>query len=367
MSKKNKGPKLPIPELYYAAGIDPKTGKPLPMKRTSTLKKDVLRTLEIIDRQDAVNRGTWYNLPTTISSQELERLLYLYGQLAFFYYEPLDTFFFMKYTLDGTLDFYGRFNQVHPLPIFEGEKPTAAQKKQKELLAEYKLKVVHSILLEEPNEETMTKSCVLLHDYSKGMSETIVPRCQLNAPILDAMAECIPFMMTSLLNNTGVKGMRVADANSSGAVLEANYTFKDAALNQLPNIPIVGNIEFQELTGSSAAKAEEYMLALQSLDNFRLSTYGIDNGGLFEKKAHTLEAEMAINGGPVGLVLQDAVSIRQNFCNIVNSIWNLGIWYEPSENITKADANADGVVYDRNNGGNQSGAGDENQEGGNEE
>ena len=140
MSKKNQGPKLPIPELYYAAGIDPKTGKPLPMKRTSTLKKDVLRTLEIIDRQDAVNRGTWYNLPTTISSQELERLLYLYGQLAFFYYEPLDTFFFMKYTLDGTLDFYGRFNQVHPLPIFEGEKPTAAQKKQKELLAEYKLR-----------------------------------------------------------------------------------------------------------------------------------------------------------------------------------------------------------------------------------
>ena len=62
------------------------------------------------------------------------------------------------------------------------------------------------------------------------------------------------------------------------------------------------------------------MLAMQSLDNLRLSGYGIDNGGLFEKKAHELQSEADINGGPVGLVMQDGLSIRQNFCNIVNSI-----------------------------------------------
>ena len=83
---------------------------------------------------------------------------------------------------------------------------------------------------------------------------------------------------------------------------------------------IIGNIEFQELTSGQLGKAEEYMLAMQSLDNFRLSGYGIDNGGLFEKKAHELQTEADINGGPVGLVLQDGLSIRQNFCNIVNSI-----------------------------------------------
>lgn len=84
--------------------------------------------------------------------------------------------------------------------------------------------------------------------------------------------------------------------------------------------------------------------------------------GLYEKKAHMLQSEADLNGGPVGLVLQDAVSIRQNFCNIVNSIWGIGIWYEPSETITKTDNNGDGVMYDRddeaqssgydNNGGN---------------
>ena len=44
--------------------------------------------------------------------------------------------------------------------------------------------------------------------------------------------------------------------------------------------------------------------------------------------------------------MNDYVKIRQNFCNIVNSIWGLGIWYEPSENITGADMNGDGLVYD---------------------
>jgi len=95
---------------------------------------------------------------------------------------------------------------------------------------------------------------------------------------------------------------------------------------------------------------------MQAIENLRLSTYGIDNGGLFEKKAHTLQSEADINGGPVGLVLQDGLSIRQNFCNIVNSIWNLGIWCEPAENIIGTDIDGDGLAYDRNEDAAQSGA-----------
>ena len=113
-------------------------------------------------------------------------------------------------------------------------------------------------------------------------------------------------------------------------------------------MPVVGAVDFQEFgnqTGSNTT--QEYMLAMQSLDNFRLSAYGIENGGLFEKKAHELEEEQAINNTPVGLVMQDATSQRQRFCNIVNSIWGLNIWYEPSENISSADINGDGLTYDR--------------------
>ena len=37
---------------------------------------------------------------------------------------------------------------------------------------------------------------------------------------------------------------------------------------------------------------------------------------------------------------------RRNFCNIVNSIWDLGIWCEPAQNIMGIDMDGDGAIYD---------------------
>jgi hypothetical protein len=196
----------------------------------------------------------------------------------------------------------------------------------------------------------------LLHDYTKQLAQTIIPRASINDPILETMSECVPFMRTSLLLGTGVKGVRVNDADQAASVKDGGKALEDAALTGEAFVPVVGNIEFQELTDGQVIKSEEYMLAMQSLDNLRLSTYGIDNGGLFEKKAHELQTEADINGGPVGLVLQDGLSIRQNFCNIVNSIWGLGIWCEPAQNVMGMDNDGDGAIYEENDDGANTGA-----------
>lgn len=349
--------------LKQMAGIDPKTGLPSRIKDPikSMSKDELKKVLRIIDEQDAVNRGTWYNLPCNITSQELERMLYYKGQLAFFYLADLDEFYFMPYALDGTIDFYGRFNTIHPVPMTSGTDDKAG-KAQAEYLSQVKLKCVYG--LKDPDKltvEDLTGSCVLLHDYTKQLSETILPRQGLNDPILDQMAEMIPMMATSLQLSSGVKGIRVNDADQAGQVEDANKAIKQASLSGMGYIPIVGMSEFQELADGATGKAQDYLLAMQALDNLRLSTYGIDNGGLFEKKAHELQSEADINGGPIGLVMQDYVSIRQNFCNIVNSIWNLGIWYEPAENIMGADLDGDGLMYDRDTEGENTGS-----EGGNE-
>lgn len=312
-------PKIPDLRTLIQAGFDPKTGLPNKIGTKPCLKENVKKALRLIDEQDAVNRYTWYNLPCNITSQELERMLYYKGQLAFFYMEDLDEFYFMPYALDGTIDFYGRFNTVHPVPMTSGEEK--AGKAQAELLSQIKLKCIYGIKLpEDLSYEDLTKSTVLLHDYSKQLSQTIIPRQIINDGIIDIEAECIPFMRTALIEETGVMGVRVQDADQAAAVQDGSNSLVNAAMNGDMYVPIVGTMEFQELTNGTTGKAEDYMLAMQSLDNFRLSLYGIDNGGLFEKKAHTLQSEADINGGPVGLVLQDGLSIRQNFCNIVNSI-----------------------------------------------
>ena len=344
-------PNIPQLELLWQAGINPKTG--LPMKfgnKRCTTKEDIKKVIRKNDEQIAVNKYVWYNLPMNLSSAEVERMLYYKGQLAFFYLKDLDQFYFMPYALDGTIDFYGRYNTIHPVPMTSGTDDKNG-KAQAEYLSNIKLDCVYGIKMpEEIDKKTLTNSAVLLHDYCKQLSQTIIPTQQLNDAIIDIESEIVPFLRTSLLMGTGTKGVRVPDADSKDEVREANRELLDSALSANPYAPILGTIDFQELTDGTLTKSADYLQAMQAIDNFRLGLHGVPNGGLFEKNQYVNNAQtnMNLGGADVSLTLMDGLSIRQNFCNIVNSIWNLGIWCEPSETIVNMDLNGDGTAYDRN-------------------
>jgi hypothetical protein len=348
-------PTLPDIATLLAAGIDPKTGLPMKLgkqsQRDTELKFNARRLLRIQDEQRAVNSFTWYNLPAGISSQELERLLYLKYSLCFFYFKELNQFFFMPYALDGTIDFYGRFNTIHPVPMTSGSEKEAeskAFKEQASLLSTKKLDVVKDVVVfaNEITEDKLTKSAVILRDYTNQMGQMGEPRYLLNDNILELEADCICFMRTNLLIGTGIQGMRIPDADSVVQVDAAARELYNSALVGNPYTAILGPQEFQELQPTSTLKASEFFLAMQSLDNFLLTTHGIENTGIYEKKAHILESENQVNATNVSLTLQDRLAQRQNFCNIVNSIWGLGIWCEISETVSGIDLNQDGINYD---------------------
>lgn len=356
MGKNNA--KLSVPELYAQAGIDMKTGLPTRMVDTVNLKNNIRKILRIIDEQDAVNRYKWYNLPCDLSSEEVERLLYYKGQLCFFYYKDLEKFFFMPFALDGNIDFYGRYNTIHPVPMSSGkeDEKTARYKEQLALLSTLKLNVVKGIkTLEELEKDDLYNSAVILWDYSRQLGENIIPRKDINDDLLSVIAEIPCFLRTKLISSTGIKGLRVPDESAKDEVKIASGQTLNAALCGILGIPITSAIEIQELFDGSTGNAQEYLLAMQALENFRLSTYGLDNGGLFEKKAHKLESEQEMNDSTVGLVYADGLALRQNFCNIVNSIWGTSIWCEPSESVVGVDIDGDGVAYDENNDGASSG------------
>ena len=114
----NKLPKMYDLNPYYAAGIDPKTGLPIKAGDNGVsciAKDDIKKQLRILDEQDAVNRFTWYNLPKGLNSKLMERILYYRGQGMFFKLQ--DKFYFLPYALNGTIDVYGRFTEVTPLPF----------------------------------------------------------------------------------------------------------------------------------------------------------------------------------------------------------------------------------------------------------
>lgn len=340
---------LPNIEPLIQAGIDPKTG--LPLKAGGYpfdlgFKENNRKLLRIVDEQDAVNRFTWYNLPNGLSGQLIERILYYRGQGMFFYMKDTDQFFFLPYALDGTIDVYGRFKEVTPLPFNGTSNDGEDQKKAKPWITGLKRRCQYDIILNSLTIEDLEESCVLLKDYTPQQSQTLIARQILNDPLLDVMADCIPFLHTALLNATGVMGMRVPDENAQSNVEAASRALNRAALTGKKYVPITGSVEFQELTGGGLAKAEEFLLTMQSLDNYRLSLYGLDNGGLFQKKSHILEAEQNMNTGKASLVMQDGLSNRQNFCDVLNSIWGLGVWCEISESALGIDRDMDGEIAD---------------------
>ena len=339
--------KLPDITPLIQAGIDPKTG--LPLKASGYpfgegFKENNRKLLRIIDEQDAINRFTWYNLPNGLSAQLIERILYYRGQGMFFYMENADQFFFLPYALDGSIDVYGRYMEVTPLPFNGTANNGDDKKKQKPWVTGLKRKCVYDIILRELKLEDLYDSCVLLKDYSPQQSQTVISRQILNDPLLDVMADCIPFLHTALLNGTGVTGMRVASEDEQQNVEAASRSINRAALTGKKYIPIIGGIDFQELTAGAVSKCEEFLLTMQALDNYRLSLYGLENGGLFQKKSHVLEAEQNMNAGKASLVMQDSLTIRQNFCDVVNSIWGLGIWCEISESAIGIDRDMDGEI-----------------------
>jgi hypothetical protein len=364
MGAKNNA-KIPNIDWMIKAGINPNTGLPvkLGLSNPAELKTSIKKQLRVIDEQDAVNKGKWYNIPCDLTSQDLERMLYYKFQLCFFYNKDLDQCFFLPFTScsnDGTgLDVYGRYRQVRPISYVGSAEDNNKHKNTpiEEFLSKLHLNVKYSpVLPENLTEEDLYNSAVILQDYTPQYNNMSgIPRYILQDPLLDVMAECIPYARTNMITSCGIKGIRVPDSDQAHNVIDANQGIKDGAMNGEAYVPIEGNIDFQELTDNNTGKVQDYFLTMQSLDNYRLSTYGVNNGGLFEKKAHELQSQADINGGQVGLVQQDFVTIRQNFCNIVNSIWGWGIWYEPAETISQADTNGDGVLYDRDEQGESSG------------
>lgn len=349
ISNNKNNAKLVDLDPYIAAGIDPKTGLPVKMgggRLNCASKQDIKRQLRILDEQDAVNRFTWYNLPPELSGNLIEQILYYKGQGAFF--KLNDKFYFLPYTLAGSLDVYGRFTGITPLQY----RGTTKDDEGKELIKGLVFDPRYEVALPEDYldynvdelEAYINKSAVIVKDTTEQLSQTVIGRQILNDPLLDLMSECLPFMRTALLNSTGVTGVKVASQDEYSNVAAANHSIQNAALNGETFVPISGtqSLEFQTLTPGGVNQAEQFLQAMQSLDNYRLSLYGLDNGGIFQKRSHMLEAEQAMNAGKSSLALTDSLNYRQRACLIANSIFGTNWWVDISESALGIDRNLDG-------------------------
>ena len=341
---KNGVPKMP----------DLKTLQALGFTTNGEQKDEIKKILRINDEQVHCNRFQWYNLPRGINGNMIERCLYYFGSVAWFYIEPQDRFVVLPFVLNGDIDLYGRYTSISPIPAFgSSEIKTIDDAKKSDSSLARALSTIKADVLYDPvdyedlikNPDVALNSAVILNDYTPQISNVIIPKRRLTEQIIEYESVILPYINTALMSATGIAGLKVADASEWTNVETASRQVQYAAVNGIKWIPIDGNADFQELTGGQVAKAEEFLLTMQSLDNFRISTYhGIESGGLFEKKAHTTDLENSVNMGRSNFVLDDATWNRQHWCDLVNSITGLGIWCEPKETAVGMDYNMDGMI-----------------------
>lgn len=308
---------------------------------------EIKKILRVNDEQIHCNRFKWYNLPRGLSGNLIERILYYRGQGAFMYLKGSDQFVFLPYALKGTIDIYGRYKKIGPVP-FNGK--SEADKDDKKdplyiLLSDIEADVVYDpVDFNDITPKMLESSAVLLSDYTRQLPQKIIPKFQLTEPVIEYESRIIPYVNTALSNSTGIGGVRIDSQDEQSTVEIASAQAQFAALTGLKWIPLTSALEIQELTGGQVARSEEFLLTMQSLDNFRLGIHGVENGGLFEKKAHTTNLENSINMGTSGFAIKDALYNRQEFCTIVNTLWGFNIWCEPDEITVGMDYNMDGVI-----------------------
>ena len=355
-------PRLPDIETLRAMGFKPEvvdklckyaaTSK-IPYDRTDAIR----RVLRKNDRQQFINRYVWENLPNDLTGDFIERVLYYKYSGIFFYIKELGTFNFLPYVGTG-LDEKGRYTECKPLP-FNGKSEKDKDGKYEVYIPGLNFKPLYDITKSDKRSEVdingienlvipAIDNCVILNSYCKDLSQRAIPEQAMIDPILDMMAEAIPLARTNLFANAGTKGMRVGNDDEASNVAAANDSLEHAALNGKRYIPIVGQIDFQEFARDGSADGEQFFLYMQALDNIRLQSYGLKNNGLFEKNEYinnTMAGNIQAN---VGQIYQDGLKQRQDFCDLVNAIWGIGISCHASETILNSDINMDGETVDNN-------------------
>lgn len=335
-------PTLPDKESIEALGLDKKSL----MERVvfSPQKEAFADQLKIIDQQQFLTRYKWYNLPHGMNENLIERILYDRGQAMFFYIEALDKFLFLPYTFSGNLDIYGRYTECVPLPW----KGTDEVERPQDIISLETRVPVYDFQMDNMDWRDYTGKCVICYDRSLGAGQTITPRKILNEAIIDYEADMLPYMHTSLMNSTGVSGMRVNSPDEIPQVKLASKGVQSAALNGIKWLGLTGRVDFQDLGQKGVSGAQEYLLAMQSIDNFRQMGMGLGDGTLFQTRSHMLQTQADMAVGRVDGIYQDGLNRRQEFCNLVNSVFGLGIWCDVSEQATGYDRSMDGLVADEN-------------------
>lgn len=291
---------------------------------------------------ETVERFEWKNLPPEIPSDLIERVLYYRFKGAFFR-SPTKKYFFLPFTLKGTIDSYGRYISITPV-LFTGQWKISKDGKYIEdisFLSGAEFNVMYDLPYQEG--ETASKEqgesqeedskeiegadnfAVILTDSTLEIAQDYTPMMYLIRPIVEQMVDILVLVNIDLITSAKVFYVVAKDASQKEAIEKEFSNLDTRILNGKRIVVVTSATDLKELTGTNSKDSARYFQSYQSIDNLRKDIIGIDNGGTFMKQEHTTEMETETNSNGASAVLNNALRMRKDFCEIVNHVFGLNI------------------------------------------
>jgi len=308
-------------------------------KRDSKDRQILMRIFHHKHMIETIERFEWKNLPASLPSDIIERVLYFRFKGGLFYDKTLERFYFLPFALKGTIDSYGRYNSIMPV-LFTGQWKSGGNGKFLEDLAFMQGKEFFPIYdmpeeekLTDPGEEEVEETelvipddkAVILTDSTLEISQDFTPMGYLIRPIIEQLVDILVLVNIDLITSAKVFYVVAKDADQKEAIEKEFADLDNRILNGKRVVVVTSATDLKELTGSNAKDTARYFQSYQSIDNLRKDVIGADNGGTFMKQEHTTEMETETNSNSGSFVLNNALRMRKDFCKIANKIFGLNI------------------------------------------
>lgn len=281
---------------------------------------------------ETIERFEWKNLPPELPSDLIERILYFRYKGAFFKYN--DKYYFLPFALKGEIDSYGRYIAITPV-LFTGQWKVSNGKITEDVsfISGKTFKVNYDLDIQEEDEDlededdelSLDEKAVILTDSSLEISQDFTPMNYLIRPIVEQLVDILVLVNIDLISSAKMFYVVAKDPEQKEAIEKEFRDLDNRILNGKRVVVLTSPTDLKELMGTSVKDTARYFQSYQSIENLRKDIIGIDNGGTFMKQEHTTEMETEANTSGGSFVLNNALRMRKEFCEIVNKTFGLKI------------------------------------------
>lgn len=342
----NRGLDLDFSETKRSLNIPVKKGKCKQPFSVDVLFSKLGQSLKDMDYQQFLTRFRWVNLPEGLSSELLERILYFSGSAMFFYIKELNRFYFLPYGMSGEgtetgIDFYGQYNRLKPYSFNgstdgSGELNAAGKKLSSQDLylstqIRDNIKDIPIVATEEEARKIYENGAVICFDRTPQLSYLIESRNRISQSYVKYLIKILIQTKSALINSNGFN-LFSTDSESAADILQLQIDTinEDRENGKLAAVVSsnLGNIE--NIQSNAPTAITDFWNAFVAADNLRLKSLGIQNDGVIQKKQYQNMQETTLDVDAAMQIYMNSYLERVKFAAIVNSIWGLGIYPEPT-------------------------------------